>query len=46
MYYAAVVHDSSDVCREMDGRTLQKATGQTYRPGIDPLSYLPFGQDG
>src|SRR5216684_8096591 len=45
VYYAAVVHDSSDVCREMDGRTLQKATGQTYRPGIDPLSYLPLGQD-
>ncbi len=45
MCCAAVVHGSGDVGREMDGCTLQKATGQAYRPSIDPLSYLPLGQD-
>jgi hypothetical protein len=30
----------------MDGRTLQKASGQPYRSGIDPLSCLLLGQDG
>ena len=38
LHVAAVIHDPGDLGRETNRRPLQQTTGQTYRPGIEPIS--------
>jgi hypothetical protein len=40
LHCTTVIHHPSDLGSEMDGSALQKTAGQTYRPGIQPGSYL------
>jgi hypothetical protein len=40
LHGTTVIHHPSDLGGEMDGGALQKTASQTYRPGIQPGSYL------